>query len=54
MVDTFERVLEGVFSPAIKFPGSKFWRAMKARKEIEKMIMKVVREKREKKLKKEG
>jgi hypothetical protein len=27
---------------------------MKARKEIEKMIMKVVREKREKKLKKEG
>ena len=46
MVDTFERVLEGVFSPAIKFPGSKFWRAMKARKEIEKMIVKVVREKR--------
>ncbi|KAK2431581.1 beta-amyrin 28-monooxygenase [Trifolium repens] len=46
MVDTFERVLEGVFSPAIKFPGSKFWRAMKARKEIEKMIMKVVRKKR--------
>lgn len=46
MVDTFERVLEGVFSMAIKFPGSKFWRAMKARKEIEKMIMKVVREKR--------
>lgn len=46
MLDTFERVLEGVFSPAIKFPGSKFWRAMKARKEIEKMIVKVVREKR--------
>ncbi|PNY03371.1 taxadiene 5-alpha hydroxylase-like protein [Trifolium pratense] len=46
MIDTFERVLEGVFSPAIKFPGSKFSRAMKARKEIEKMIVKVVREKR--------
>jgi cytochrome P450 len=46
MVDTFERVLEGVFFPAIKFPGSKFWRAMKARKEIEKVIMKVVRKKR--------
>ncbi|XP_050907639.1 taxadiene 5-alpha hydroxylase [Lathyrus oleraceus] len=46
MIDTFERVLEGVFSIGINFPGSKFWRAMKARKEIEKMIMKVVREKR--------
>lgn len=46
MLDTFERVLEGVFSPAIPFPGSKFWRAMKARQEIEKMLAKVVREKR--------
>lgn len=46
MLDTFEKVLEGVFSPAILFPGSKFWRAMKARQEIEKMLVKVVREKR--------
>lgn len=46
MLDTFERVLEGVFTPAIPFPGSKFWRAKKARKEIEKMLVKVVREKR--------
>jgi len=47
MLDTFERVLEGVFSPAVMFPGSKFWRAKKARVEIEKMLVKVVREKRE-------
>ncbi|CAL0307430.1 unnamed protein product [Lupinus luteus] len=46
MLDTFERVLEGVFSPAIQFPGSKFWRAKKARVEIEKMLAKVVKEKR--------
>ncbi|KAK7276775.1 hypothetical protein RIF29_17921 [Crotalaria pallida] len=46
MLDTFERVLEGVFSPAIQFPGSKFSRAKKARVEIEKMLVKVVREKR--------
>ncbi|KAI4306027.1 hypothetical protein L6164_029343 [Bauhinia variegata] len=48
MLDTFERVLEGVFSPAVMFPGSKFWRAKKARKEIEKMLVNVVREKRKK------
>ncbi|XP_019459844.1 PREDICTED: taxadiene 5-alpha hydroxylase-like [Lupinus angustifolius] len=46
MLDTFERVLEGVFSPAVEFPGSKFWRAKKARVEIEKMLIKVVRKKR--------
>lgn len=46
MLDTFEKVLEGVFSPAIMIPGSKFWRAKKARKEIERMLMNVVREKR--------
>ena len=46
MLETFERVLEGVFSPAIVFPGSKFGRAKKARLEIEKMLVKVVREKR--------
>ncbi|KAE9614822.1 putative taxane 13-alpha-hydroxylase [Lupinus albus] len=40
MLDTFERVLEGVFSPAIQFPGSKFWRSKKARVETEKMLVK--------------
>jgi cytochrome P450 len=25
MLETFERVLEGVFAPPIKFPGSRFW-----------------------------
>ncbi|CAN1351792.1 Cytochrome P450 716B2 [Linum perenne] len=42
----FERVLEGVFAPPIGFPGSKFSRAKKAREEIERMLLKVVREKR--------
>lgn len=47
MLETFERVLEGVFAPAISFPGSKFSRAKKARQEIEKMLVKVVNDKRE-------
>ncbi|MED6217910.1 hypothetical protein PIB30_022050 [Stylosanthes scabra] len=46
MLETFEKVLEGVFSPAIEFPGTKFWRAKKARMEIEKALRKEVREKR--------
>lgn len=46
MVNTFERVLEGIFKPAINFPGTKFSRAKKARQEIEKEMVKVVREKR--------
>ena len=46
MLETFERVLEGVFAPPIQFPGSKFSRARKARSEIERMIVEVVREKR--------
>ncbi|KAI9114516.1 hypothetical protein K1719_014214 [Acacia pycnantha] len=45
LLPTFERVLEGVFSPAVNIPGSRFWRAKKARKEIENMLVKVVREK---------
>lgn len=45
MLGTFERVLEGVFAAPINFPGSRFWRARKARKEIEKMLVEVVREK---------
>lgn len=43
---TFERVLEGVFAPPIVFPGSKFSRARKARLEIERMLVEVVRKKR--------
>ncbi|KAK7853013.1 taxadiene 5-alpha hydroxylase [Quercus suber] len=45
MLATFERVLEGVFAPPIRFPGSKFSRARKARLEIEKMLISAVREK---------
>ncbi|KAJ7963896.1 Cytochrome P450 family protein [Quillaja saponaria] len=40
MLETFERVLEGVFAPAIMFPGSKFFRSKKARQQIEKMLVK--------------
>jgi len=47
-LNTFERVLEGVFAPPISFPGSKFSRAKKARREIKEMLIKVVREKRKK------
>lgn len=46
MLVTFERVLEGAFAPPLNFPGSKFWRAKKARVEIAKMLEKVVNEKR--------
>ncbi|KAJ0052102.1 hypothetical protein Pint_01437 [Pistacia integerrima] len=46
LLTTFERVLEGVFAPTINFPGSRFWRAKKARQEIEKMLVNVVRERR--------
>jgi cytochrome P450 len=46
MLETFERVLEGVFAPPIKLPGSKFSRATKARREIEKLLLKAVRQKR--------
>ena len=47
MLATFERVLEGVFAPPIRFPRSKFSRARKARLEIEKMLISAVREKKE-------
>ncbi|XP_059668787.1 taxadiene 5-alpha hydroxylase [Cornus florida] len=46
MLATFERVLEGVFAPPFEFPGSKFSRAKKARREIEMMLVDVVRRKR--------
>ncbi|KAL3508980.1 hypothetical protein ACH5RR_028381 [Cinchona calisaya] len=47
MLGMFERVLEGVFSPPVKFPGSAFSRAKNARMEIEKMLINIVRKKRE-------
>ncbi|KAL5731989.1 beta-amyrin 28-monooxygenase [Ranunculus cassubicifolius] len=46
MLEMFERVLEGVFALPVAFPGSKFWRAKKARLEIEDMLLNVVRKKR--------
>ncbi|XP_027091386.2 taxadiene 5-alpha hydroxylase-like [Coffea arabica] len=47
MLGIFERVLEGVFSPPVKFPGSAFSRAKNARVEVEKMLLNIVRKKRE-------
>lgn len=46
MLEMFERVLEGVFAPAISFPGTKFSRAKNARMEIQKMLVDIVRSKR--------
>lgn len=46
LLETFERVLEGAFSPPFKFPGSKFSRAKNARLKIEKILVEVIREKR--------
>ncbi|KAB2610887.1 taxadiene 5-alpha hydroxylase [Pyrus ussuriensis x Pyrus communis] len=46
MLRTFERVLEGVFTVPVQIPGSRFWRAKKARVEIANMLIEVVREKR--------
>ncbi|PSS16395.1 Taxadiene 5-alpha hydroxylase [Actinidia chinensis var. chinensis] len=45
MLGMFERVLEGVFAAPFAFPGSKFSRAKRARKEIEKVLVDIVREK---------
>ncbi|KAM7512689.1 hypothetical protein LguiB_011564 [Lonicera macranthoides] len=48
MLSTFEKVLDGIFAPPFKYlPGSRFWRAKGARKEIEKWLVEVVRKKRE-------
>ncbi|GKF22965.1 taxadiene 5-alpha hydroxylase [Tanacetum coccineum] len=47
MFGVFERVLEGVLSPPINFPGTKFSRAKKARVEIQKVLIGEVRRKRE-------
>ncbi|KAM2417629.1 hypothetical protein EV1_024257 [Malus domestica] len=46
MLGIFERVLEGVFAALVQIPGLRFWRAKKARVEIENMLIEVVREKR--------
>ncbi|KAG8364772.1 hypothetical protein BUALT_Bualt18G0033500 [Buddleja alternifolia] len=46
MFETFERVLEGVFAVPVNFPGSKFSRAKSARKEIENMLVDIIRTKR--------
>ncbi|XP_057796124.1 taxadiene 5-alpha hydroxylase [Salvia miltiorrhiza] len=46
MLEMFEKVLEGVFAAPFSFPGSKFSRAKKARKEIQEMLMEIVRNKR--------
>ncbi|KAI3714024.1 hypothetical protein L1987_72614 [Smallanthus sonchifolius] len=47
MFGVFERVLEGVLSPPVDFPGTKFSSAKKARSEIEKVLVGEVRRKRE-------
>ncbi|KAK9090936.1 hypothetical protein Sjap_024113 [Stephania japonica] len=46
MLEMFESVLEGVFALPIAFPGSKFYRAKRARLEIEKIVTNIVRKKR--------
>ncbi|XP_052207123.1 taxadiene 5-alpha hydroxylase-like [Diospyros lotus] len=45
MVALFERALDGIFAPPLKLPGSKFSRAKKARLEIEKLLVGIVRQK---------
>ncbi|XP_076937801.1 taxadiene 5-alpha hydroxylase-like [Bidens hawaiensis] len=47
MFGVFERVLEGVMSPPVNFPGTKFSRAKKARAEIEKVLVGEITRKRE-------
>ncbi|KAK9114469.1 hypothetical protein Syun_021266 [Stephania yunnanensis] len=46
MLEMFERVLEGVFALPVALPGSKFYRAKRARLEIERMVTNIVRKKR--------
>lgn len=47
MLGMFEKVLEGVFAAPFSFPGSKFSRAKKAREDIDKMLVEIIRQKRE-------
>ncbi|XP_006348988.1 taxadiene 5-alpha hydroxylase [Solanum tuberosum] len=46
LLEMFEGVLEGAFSPPFKFPGSKFSRATSARMKVQKFLVEVIREKR--------
>ncbi|XP_010525407.1 PREDICTED: taxadiene 5-alpha hydroxylase [Tarenaya hassleriana] len=46
MLETFERVLEGVFAVPVQLPCSSFARAKRARQEIERILKRKVREKR--------
>ncbi|KAL2938823.1 hypothetical protein RDABS01_022272, partial [Bienertia sinuspersici] len=46
LFECFEKVLEGVFAPLVNVPGTSFWRAKRARAEIEKVLVRLVREKR--------
>ncbi|KAL2483477.1 Cytochrome [Forsythia ovata] len=43
MLETFEKVLEGVFALPVSFPGSKFSSAKRAEEEIEKMLGDIIR-----------
>ncbi|KAF6175065.1 hypothetical protein GIB67_038978 [Kingdonia uniflora] len=45
MFEMFERVLEGVFALPVGIPGSNFSRAKKARLQIQKMLLNIVRKK---------
>ncbi|CAA0816126.1 cytochrome P450- family 718 [Striga hermonthica] len=47
MLGTFERVLEGVFAAPVGFPWSKFGRASGARREIERELVREIRNRRE-------
>ncbi|XP_010273405.1 PREDICTED: taxadiene 5-alpha hydroxylase [Nelumbo nucifera] len=47
MLEMFEGVVEGAFAAPVNLPGCRFWRAKKARLEIEKKLVGVVRRKRE-------
>ncbi|PIA41363.1 hypothetical protein AQUCO_02200049v1 [Aquilegia coerulea] len=46
MLEMFERVLEGVFAIPVDCPGTTFWRAKRARMEIEEMLLNIIRKKR--------
>ncbi|KAK4420946.1 Taxadiene 5-alpha hydroxylase [Sesamum alatum] len=54
MLETFERVLEGVFAAPVGFPGSKFSRAKSARNEIADMLVEIIRTKRKEMEKQQG
>ncbi|XP_068655853.1 taxadiene 5-alpha hydroxylase-like [Aristolochia californica] len=45
LLEMFEEVQRGVFAAAINLPGFQFWKAKKARREIQKLLESIVREK---------